>query len=138
MTGKTLKTLSASSLAAALATGALTVPANAGGSVTINYTPNNQKDAKKLQTGLLLYQIYNAVQNGASIKQLGKNNAAGIAQYGSGNTGIIHQEGKGHSATLTQTGNGNSWGIFQFGKNTNADVYQYGNGGNGATFQFGW
>jgi hypothetical protein len=138
MTGKTLKTLSASLLAAAIATGAVTQPAHAGGSLTINYTPNNPKDAKKLQAGLLIYQIYNAVQNGASIKQLGKNNAAGIAQYGIGNTGIIHQEGKGHSATLNQYGNGNSWGIFQFGKNTNADVYQYGNGGTGATFQFGW
>jgi hypothetical protein len=138
MSGKTLKTLSASLLAAAIATGAVTQPAHAGGSLTINYTPNNPKDAKKLQAGLLIYQIYNAVQNGASIKQLGKNNAAGIAQYGIGNTGIIHQEGKGHSATLTQTGNGNSWGIFQFGKNTNADVYQSGNGGTGATFQFGW
>jgi hypothetical protein len=138
MTGKTLKTLSATFIAAALATGALTLPANAGGSVSITYTPQSQKDAQKLQAGLLLYQIYNAVQNGASIKQIGKNNAAGIAQYGYGNTGIIHQDGKGHSATLNQYGNGNSWGIFQFGKNTNADVYQYGNGGTGATFQFGW
>jgi hypothetical protein len=133
-----LKTLSATLVAAALATGAFIMPANAGGSVSVTYVPANQKDAQALQAGLLFYQLYNSVQNGASIKQLGKKNLAGIGQYGSGNTGIIHQEGSGHSATLNQYGNGNSWGIFQFGKNTNANVNQYGNGGTGATFQFGW
>jgi hypothetical protein len=138
MTRKALKTLSATFVAAAIATGALTLPASAGGSMSITYLPQSQKDAQKLQTGLLLYQLFNSVKGGASIKQLGKNNAAGIGQYGYGNTGIIHQDGKGHSATLNQYGNGNAWGIFQFGKNTNADVYQYGNGGTGATFQFGW
>ena len=138
MTGKILKTLSATLVAAALTTGALTLPADAGGSVSVTYVPGNQQDAQALQTGLLFYQLYNSVKNGASIKQLGKNNIAGIGQYGAGNTGIIHQEGKGHSATLNQYGNGNSWGIFQFGQNTNANVNQYGNGGTGATFQFGW
>ena len=133
-----LKTLSATLVAAALATGTLIAPANAGGSVSITYLPQNQQDAQKLQAGLLLYQLFNSVKNGASIKQRGKSNIAGIGQYGAGNTGIIHQEGGGHSATLNQYGNGNSWGIFQFGQNTNANVNQYGNGGTGATFQFGW
>lgn len=138
MTRTTLRTASALLLAATIGTTVAGAPASAGGSITFNYTPANAKDAKALKTGLLIYGIANAVKGGASIKQIGKNNAAGIGQFGSGNFGVVHQEGKGHSGTLSQYGNNNAYGVFQFGKNTSSDVVQAGNGDVGATFQFGW
>jgi hypothetical protein len=133
-----LKTITAAAVAATIGSAAISAPALAGGSVSFTYIPQTQKDAHALQTGMTLYQIFNGMQNGANIKQLGINNLAGIGQHGYGNTGIIHQDGSGHAATLNQYGNGNSYGIFQFGKNTNTNVGQYGNGQTGATFQFGW
>lgn len=133
-----LKTIAAAAVAATIGSAAISAPAFAGGSVSFTFIPQTQKDKQALQTGMALYQIFNGMQNGANIKQLGINNLAGIGQYGYGNNGIIHQDGTGHAATLNQYGNGNSYGIFQFGKNTNANVGQYGNGQTGATFQFGW
>ncbi len=135
---RTLKILMAGLVSATVVSAALPSPATAGGSVSITYAPTNAKDAKALQTGLQLYGLFNAIHNGASIKQLGMNNVAGIGQNGSGNLGIVHQEGNGHSATLQQNGNGNTYGIFQFGESTSSNVVQTGNGQTGATFQFGW
>ena len=138
MTHTALKTLAAGLAALMIGSAAMTVPAAAGGSISLSYTPKNAKQKKALQTGLAIYGIVNAVKNGGSIKQLGMNNLAGLAQNGSGNLGIIHQEGNGHSGTLQQNGNGNSYGIFQFGEGTDAQVVQNGNGLSGATVQFGW
>jgi hypothetical protein len=132
-----LTTLMAGLVAVAIGSTALTNPAAAGGSMSFSIAPKNAKEEKAIKTGLAIYGIVNAVKGG-SIKQLGKNNSAGLAQFGSGNFGVIHQEGSGHNGTLTQNGNNNAYGIFQFGKNTDAHVVQNGNGGTGATFQFGW
>lgn len=134
----TTRTLIASLAAVMIGSAVLAAPAAAGGSISINYTPKNAKEATALQAGLQIYGIVNAVKGGASIKQIGINNLAGLGQNGSGNLGIIHQEGKGHAGTLQQNGNANAYGIFQFGKGTNANVVQNGNGKTGATFAFGW
>jgi hypothetical protein len=134
---RTTKTLIATVVAATIGTAVLATPASAGGSISINIAPKNAKEEQAIKTGLAIYGIVNAVQNG-SIKQLGTNNAAGLAQLGSGNFGVVHQEGSGHNGTLVQNGNDNAYGIFQFGKNTDAHVAQNGNGGTGATFSFGW
>jgi hypothetical protein len=134
----TLNTLKASLVAATLAIAPMTVPAEAGGSVSVSIVPQSQKDAQALRTGMQLYSLFNGIKGGASIKQLGINNIAGIGQNGGGNFGVVHQEGNGHAGTLQQNGNNNAYGIFQFGKNTNSNVVQNGNGDVGATFQFGW
>ena len=138
MTNTNLKALAISFTALMIGSAVLTAPATAGGSISLTYAPQDAKQARALQTGLLVYGIVNAAQRGASIKQIGTNNLAGLAQNGSGNLGIIHQEGRGHSGTLRQNGNGNSYGIFQFGKGTNADIVQNGSGQTGATIQVGW
>lgn len=133
----TALTLKATLVASVLAMSALTVPAQAGGSISVSLQPRNADEERAMRTGLVLYSIFNNVKSGGSIKQKGSGNAAGLAQHGSGNLGIVHQDGKGHNATLTQNGNGNAHGLFQFGRNTNGHVVQNGYG-TGATFQFGW
>lgn len=138
MTRKLFNTVLAGLVAFGIGSTAITAPAQAGGQVAINYTPQNAKDARALKTGLALYSLFNNVKNSGSIKQKGNNNSAGLGQNGKGNSGVIHQEGNGHNGTLQQNGNGNSYGLFQFGKGTNANVSQYGNGKTGATFVFGW
>ena len=138
MTRTTTKTLMVTLLAATIGTAALTGQAAAGGSFSFTLAPNNADEAQAIQAGLAIYSIVNALENGASIAQLGSNNLAGIGQNGSGNLGIVHQEGDGHSGTLQQNGNSNSYGIFQFGEGTHNDVVQNGNGQTGATFSFGW
>jgi major curlin subunit len=132
------KTLTAALVATAIGSASLAAPAYAGGSLSFTYTPTNAQDAQTLQTGLALYSLFGGLKKGATIRQYGLNNLAGIGQYGYGNSGLIYQDGTGHAATLNQYGNNNSYGIFQFGKNTNANVSQYGYGQTGATFQFGW
>lgn len=112
-------------------------PAFAGGSISISYNPTNPQHSQALNTGLRIYGLVNAIQNGG-ITQNGSSNLAGLAQYGSGNFGVVHQQGNNHQGTVTQHGNGNAYGLFQFGQGTNANVSQYGNGQSGATFQFGW
>lgn len=138
MTRTTLKTLIASFVAATIASATLVTPAVAGGSVSFTFEPKDAKQENALRAGLTIYTIVHAVQNGASIKQNGNNNAAGIGQFGSGNLGIVHQEGNGHTGTLVQNGNNNACGLFQFGQNTNANQVQNGNGGTCATVTFGW
>lgn len=131
-------TVAATFVAATLAMSALTVPAEAGGSISVNVAPTNHDEEVAMRTGLTLYSLFNDVKNGGSIKQNGFGNAAGLAQHGSGNLGIVHQDGDGHNGTLAQNGSGNAHGLFQFGRNTDGHVVQNGDGGTGATFQFGW
>ncbi|HET7714202.1 MAG TPA: curlin [Bauldia sp.] len=131
------RTLRAALIAVAL-TGALAAPAAAGGSVSLTFTPQNQKQTRAVQTGLALYSIVKDVKGGASITQKGSGNSAGLTQQGRGNLGIIHQEGKGHSGTLQQNGQGNAFGLFQFGRKTDAAVTQTGKGNAGVAFQWGW
>lgn len=132
------KTAIATVLAAALAGPMLVVPAQAGGSVSISVSPGSRDGDQAIRTGLALYQIYNGIKSGGSIKQDGRKNTAGLAQNGRGNTGIIHQKGTGHTGTITQDGSRNAYGLFQFGRNTSANVMQNGSGSSGATLQFGW
>lgn len=128
----------ATALSAALICGAAaTVPAAAGGSISIDFVPHSQRDADAMRLGLGLYGLYNGVKQ-AGIKQRGKRNSAGVAQNGSGNFGVVHQEGRGHNGTVTQNGNCNAYGLFQFGRNTNSNVVQNGDCHTGARFQFGW
>lgn len=138
-TNKTLsRTLALGFAALAIGSAGMTAPAAAGGQLSINLAPANAQQAQAMQNGFAIYSIYNDIRSGASIRQRGNGNAAGIGQNGRGNTGIVHQRGNGHNATLQQNGNGNAYGIFQFGRNTNANVAQNGNGRTGATIQFGW
>lgn len=134
---RTLNTLLAGLTASAIALAALTGPASAGGSLSINFTPTSADEAQALGVGLGLYQLANDLEDG-SISQDGMNNLAGLMQNGTSNVGIIEQHGNGHDATLQQNGNGNSYGIFQFGNGASDHVTQNGNGQSGVTFGFGW
>ncbi|MGX5830121.1 curlin [Mesorhizobium sp. 43Arga] len=137
MTRKMFKTLTAALVAGSFGQAALSAPAYAGGLLSVTFAPANARDAGALATGLRFYSLYRGL-HGASIRQSGHGNAAGLSQNGRGNLGIIQQEGNGHSATLQQNGNDNAYGIFQFGRNTNANVVQSGDGGGSATFSYGW
>ncbi|HXV30862.1 MAG TPA: curlin [Sinorhizobium sp.] len=135
MTRDMFKTLIAAFLAAGFSQPLLSVPAHAGGSVSLTYAP--AKDAGVLATGLRAYSVYRGWRS-ARIRQSGHGNAAAIGQNGRGDLGIIRQKGRGHSATLQQNGDDNAYGIFQYGKRTAANIEQNGNGGSGATFIYGW
>ncbi|RWA80550.1 curlin [Mesorhizobium sp.] len=132
------KLVQATALAAAIGLPLVVAPAKAGGSIGLYYSPRTARDARALDFGLRAYSLYNGLRGGAHIRQLGRNNRAGIGQDGAGNLGIIRQEGSGHSATLRQDGNDNSYGIFQFGRNTDASIAQAGDGQSGAALLFGW
>ena len=137
MITNTLKTLMAGLVAATLGTAAMTVPAEAGGQVSITVLPGSAKHEQAMRAGLGIYSLVQGIQNG-SIRQYGHGNSAGLKQNGKGNLGIVHQEGNGHDGTLEQNGHGNAFGLFQFGRNTSGHVAQNGHGNTGATFQFGW
>jgi hypothetical protein len=137
MTTTTIKTLSAALLALSIGGFALPGQAAANGQVSVTINPTNAEEAQMMRAGLGIYAIVNGIQNGG-IKQVGVNNAAGLAQNGSGNLGVVHQEGEGHVGTVQQNGNNNAHGLFQFGKNTEGHVAQNGDGGTGVTVQFGW
>jgi hypothetical protein len=132
MTRNMFKTLIAALLAGSIGQAALSAPAYAGGWVSVTY-----RDAGALATGLRFYSLYRSL-HGASIRQSGHGNAAGIDQNGRGDLGIIQQHGNSHSASLQQNGNDNAYGIFQFGRDTSDNVAQNGDGGSGATFSYGW
>ena len=126
-------------IALAIAAPLFAAPAEAGGSVALYVAPQNAGQAQLMDFGLRAYAIYNGLKgSGARIDQEGRNNSAGVAQYGSGDVGVITQRGNDHSATLEQSGNANSYGIFQFGRGSSANVRQAGNGNTGAAFTFGW
>ncbi|MEW6631795.1 MAG: curlin [Pseudomonadota bacterium] len=138
MNRQIVKLIGTAALATAVAFPLFSSPARAGGSIGFYFSPRTTQDAEALDLGLRAYSLYNGLRSGASVKQLGWNNYAGIGQNGGGNLGIIRQEGNGHSATLRQSGNDNSYGIFQFGRNTDTNVVQTGNGQSGAALLFGW
>lgn len=138
MTRKPIKKLAAGLVATIVGLSALAYHASAGGSLSVQVAPSGAASERALRTGLQLYSFYNAIEGGASIRQRGRNNAAGISQNGRGNFGVVHQEGRGHHGTLQQNGNGNAYSLFQFGRNTDGHVVQNGRGGTGATVQFGW
>ena len=125
-------------LVAAILTGALAAPAAAGGTVSWNFVPQNQKDEQVVRKGLVLYQYLNQTKGNAVVNQKGRNNNAGLVQNGKGNLGVIHQDGKGHNATLDQKGKNNAYGIFQYGARTDAAVTQRGKGNAGMLFQWGY
>jgi Curlin associated repeat len=137
MTRKPIKRLAAGFAAAIVALSVVSTAA-AGGSLSFHIAPQSADSRRVLRTGLQLYSVYNAIESGASIRQRGRNNSAGISQNSRGNFGVVHQEGRGHNGTLRQNGKRNAYGLFQFGRNTNANVVQKGDGSAGATFQFGW
>ncbi|MDX8531725.1 curlin repeat-containing protein [Mesorhizobium sp. VK25A] len=132
------KLIGATALAVAVGFPLFSGPAQAGGSIGFYFSPRTAQDAEALDLGLRAYSFYNGLRSGASVRQFGRNNYAGIGQSGGGNLGIIHQEGSGHSATLRQRGNDNSYGIFEFGRNTDTSVVQAGDGQSGAALLFGW
>lgn len=137
MTKTRFKSISFSLLALGLGQGLIAVPAQAGGSISVQLAPRTGQEANLLSTGLRAYSLYRDMK-GAGVLQRGTNNAAGIVQGGQRNQGLIRQQGSGHSATLQQHGNDNLYGVFQYGRNTRADVAQHGNQGVGATFSYGW
>ena len=138
MNRRITKLISTAAVAVAVGFPLFSSPAQAGGSIGFYFSPRTAQDSEALDLGLRAYSVYNGLRSGASVRQFGRNNYAGIGQSGSGNLGIIRQEGSGHSASLRQNGNGNSYGIFQFGRDTDANVAQAGNGQSGAALLFGW
>jgi hypothetical protein len=137
MTRNILKLLTVTLLVGGLTPLGFAVPAHAGGRISFDLAPGNAADGDLLSTGLRAYSLYRGLKD-ADIRQLGRGNAAGIAQNGGGNLGFIRQRGTGHSATLQQNGNNNAYGIFQYGRNTDTNVVQNGNNGSGLTFSYGW
>jgi len=118
---------------------ATSLPAAAGGTLSLSINANNADEARAIRAGLALYQIAQGVESGAFVHQNGAFNGAALAQVaGGGSVGVIHQEGNGHAATLDQQGHGQAHGIFQFGNGANANVTQTGHGQTGLTFQFGF
>lgn len=110
----------------------------AGGTVTFEVHSNNPNDARRIRTGLVLYQMYRDIESNGHISQNGWNNAAGLVQTGRSNVGIIQQNGNGHRGTLIQNGNRQSCGVFQSGRNTRAYVNQRRNGAACLVFQHGF
>ena len=137
MTRNILKLLTVTLLVGALAPVGFAAPAHAGGRISFNLAPGNAADGDLLSTGLRAYSLYRGLKD-ADIRQLGRGNAAGIAQNGGGNLGFIRQRGDGHAATLQQNGNNNAYGIFQYGRTTQTNVVQDGDNGSGVTFSYGW
>ncbi|CAD0216604.1 hypothetical protein AGRHK599_LOCUS4867 [Rhizobium rhizogenes] len=137
MTRNILKLLTVTLLVGAIAPVGFAAPAHAGGRISFNLAPGNAADGDLLSTGLRAYSLYRGLKD-ADIRQLGRGNAAGIAQNGGGNLGFIRQRGDGHAATLQQNGNNNAYGIFQYGRNTQTNVVQDGDNGSGVTFSYGW
>ncbi|WDR02161.1 curlin [Devosia algicola] len=118
---------------------ATTVPATAGGQVSVSFIPSDPEQAQALGMGLQMFSIVKGLSGqGADVSQNGNNNAAGVAQNGSGNHGLIMQEGDGHTGTINQNGNNNSCGLFQFGENTNAQCAQTGDNQTSLTTVFGF
>jgi len=105
------------------------------GSLSVSLQARNAPEARFLNTAIALYALHRDIKSGADVRQIGRNNAAGIVQSGGRNRGIIHQEGRNHSARLSQSGGRNGQVILQFGDGAQADVSQYG-GEAGILLQF--
>ena len=137
MTRNAVKFLTVLALSATVGQAVLAVPAEAGGRISFDVAPRNQREAAIFSTGIRVYSLFRGVKDG-EIRQQGNGNAAGLAQAGRGNVGFIQQQGNGHRATLQQNGDNNAYGIFQYGRNTDDEIVQNGNNRSGATFSFGW
>ena len=111
------------------------LPAHAENVISLSLTPRTTQEAQFLRLGLALYAIDRGLQTGATIQQIGRDNAAGMVQGGADNFGLIRQRGRNHTATLEQTGNTGAYAIFQSGKGTTAHVR---NSGAGILLQYGW
>lgn len=137
MSRNLLKIITVTLLVGGLSPIGFSAQAHAGGRISFDVAPADGADGDLLSTGLRAYSLYRNFKD-ADIRQLGRGNAAGIAQNGGGNLGFIRQRGNGHSATLRQNGDNNAYGIFQYGRNTDTNVVQDGNNGSGLTFSYGW
>ena len=111
------------------------LPAAAENVISLSLTPRTAQEAQVLRLGLALYAIDQGLRSGATIEQIGRDNAAGIAQGGAGNFGLIRQRGRDHTATLDQPGMTGAFAIFQSGKGTVAHVRD---GNMGVLLQYGW
>lgn len=131
------KTAAAALIAFTMGSGAMIVPAEAGGQISIGLAPSNQQQANAMKFGLFAYALAEGLSGQGGIVQNGNGNGAGIAQGGNGNFGVVVQDGNGHNGTIRQAGSNNTCGLFQFGHNTNGRCLQSG-GQTGTTFQFGW
>ena len=124
-------------LALTIGIGAIDARPAAAGSVTFRIQPRGEA-ADAISNGFRIYSLVQQFRNSARIRQTGNNNAAAIAQNGSGNLARVVQRGSGHTSSVTQNGNNNMLGVFQFGRNTSSNVTQTGNGRLGLVFQAGW
>ncbi len=125
-------------LSASIALASLTaIPAHAGGSISLEITPQNADEEQGMRLGLGLMALAMSMQGNANVAQNGIGNAAGIGQQGGDDFGLIVQDGNNHTGTLNQGAGSNAYGIFQFGEGTDAAVAQSG-GETGILIQFGW
>ena len=115
--------------------GLAALPAPAENVISLSLTPRTAQEAQVLRLGLALYAIDRGLRSGATIEQIGRNNAAGLVQGRAGNFGLIRQRGLDHTATLDQPGNTGAFAIFQSGKGTTAHVRD---SGTGVLMQYGW
>ena len=119
----------------AAAVGITALPAPAETVISLSLTPRTTQEAQVLRLGLALYAIDRGLRSGATIEQIGRDNAAGLAQGGAGNFGLIRQRGRDHTATLEQPGTTGADAIFQSGKGATAHVRD---DGTGILLQYGW
>ncbi len=125
-------------LSASLALAALSAtPSYAGGSISIEITPQNAQEERDMRIGLGLISLALALNGQANVAQNGAGNAAGIGQQGGDDFGLIVQDGNNNTGTLAQGSGSNAYGVFQFGEGNNAAVAQSG-GETGILVQFGW
>ena len=102
-------------------------PVLAGGR-TVVLTPKDAHQAQGVRDSLRLLGWAQGARGNAVVDQRGRNNAAGVAQHGSGNLAIVGQRGSNNSANLAQNGNNNALAVFQIGRNRQLDASQTGNG----------
>ncbi len=115
------------------------IPAEAhSGAISLHLNPRSADEARALRAGLALFAVHQDIRSNGHVTQRGVNNAAAIAQRGSGSRAIVHQDGCNHDASIDQRGRNHAHGVFQFGCNTSAHVAQRGRGQTGVTIQYGW
>ena len=131
----TIAGLMALSLAAAGT--ALPAPAEAGGGVRLELTPD-ARSADAIRMGLGIYSLVRQHKSRARVDQRGSGNSAGVGQSGRGNVAAVFQQGRGHSTSVQQNGDGNAIGIIQFGRNRSSSHVQSGNGNVGLVVEGGW
>ena len=107
------------------------------GNITLRIRPHGH-DAQVLRQGLQLYSLFQNFKNHAKVGQTGSNNAAGIAQYGSGDAAAVFQNGSRNSGQVVQSGNNDAFALFQFGKHNSSVTQQNRDGEVGIVLQGGW